>query len=284
MNLCEMFNELLSIPPYEINVQGYDTSKINHFRMVFIHSWRNTINKEIEDSFNVQELKKLIDDFNNILELPLLISLYRRYLWFQPTDKTMYLDFIKDLGSYEQEKQKLILNYINAGDFDSALTTVEEIFNSTFVDTTLIPPIKQRRLVDMLFEWWKLEDDIDREFVSMKQTRACDMRCAYLIKRIDERIADKNINPLELREYFTDSRALYILSYYTIGLKLGQLYFNINPTDREAYGPFYQFLRFWGCVEEERLILKYIAVNDFDKALQVVNTLDRHEATLCQYK
>ena len=133
----------------------------------------------------------------------------------------MHFDFIKDLGSYEQEKQTFILNYINVEDFDSALTTVEEIFNSTFLDTTLIPPIKQRRLVDMLFEWWKLENDIDREFVSMKKTKACDMRCEYLIKQIDERIADKNINPLELREYFTDSRALYILSYYTIGLKLG---------------------------------------------------------------
>ena len=284
MTLQNLLNEMTCIPNTDLQISNYNYQPIFDHRETYRKSLRNTINKEIENTLNIQELKNLIEDFKHTLEMPLLISLYRRYLWFQPTDKIVYFDLIKKLGSYEQEKQALILNYINVENFDSALTTVEEIFNATFLDTTLIPPIKQRHLADMLFERWKLEDDIDREFVSMKKTKACDMRLEYLIKQIDERIADKNINPLELREYFTDPRSLYILLYHSTGLEIGQRYFNINPTDRDGYGYFCAFLGFWHWVEEELLILDYLAVNDFDKALQIVNTLDRHEADPYWYK
>jgi hypothetical protein len=153
MNLCDMINELLSIPEYEITVHGYDTSELNVSRIAFLNSLRNTLHKEIDSSLNKNELKDLINTFELKLEKNLIIALYRKYLWLEPTDALMYHNFIKYINDSSTEKKQNILQFINNNNFVTALAVVENIFNDLFTGPTLIHPIKMRSLANMAWEY-----------------------------------------------------------------------------------------------------------------------------------
>jgi hypothetical protein len=268
MNLSEMIQEFLSVPDYEITVQGYDTSKLNSARAAFIKSLRNTLNREIENSLDVKELWKLIDTFELTLEKTLVIALYRRYLWLCPTDFRMYHNFVKCVDA---QKQDDILRHVNNNDFDAALTIVEGVFNALFNDPTLVKPINMRTVADMAEELCELE--YCDKLPEMEKTSARDNRYYYLMEQFRQRIIDPRTNIVELRDFFSLNPNASIILDCDIGLEIAKRYLNENPTDREMYCHILLFLRFWHLLEDETVLLQYIAVNDFDNALKVVNSI-----------
>ena len=267
MNLNEMIQEFLSVPDYEITVSGYDTTKLNNARTAFLKSLRNTINKEIENSLNAQELKELIDTYEQELENPLVIALYRRYLWLHPTDSHMYHNFSIHIDTQKQD----FLQYINNNDFDRALAVVERIFNDLFVNSDLTQPIKMRTIADIAKELFEL--DMKTNLTEMDKTSALSDRYYFLLEELRERITNPHTSIVELREYFSINDYYYIVLDCDLGLNIAKRYFNANPTDREMYGFFFHFLRFWNLAEDETVLLQFIAVNDFDKALKFINEL-----------
>jgi len=64
MNLKDMIEELISVPSYSVVVDGYSTVDINVYREIFLNSFHNTINKEIDRSLDAKELKDLIDNYS----------------------------------------------------------------------------------------------------------------------------------------------------------------------------------------------------------------------------
>jgi hypothetical protein len=267
MNLNEIIQEFLSVPNYEITVQGYDTIKLNSARTAFLNSLRNTLNKEIENSLDTKELKDLIGTFESKLDDPLIIALYRRYLWLQPTDVQMYHNFINHVSDRKQD----LLNNIKNNDFDAALTVIEEIFDALFADPTLVKPINMRTIADMAHELLELE--YGDKLPEMKKTSAYDKRYYYLLDQLKQRIANPHTNIVEFREFFSLNAGYEIVLDCDIGLEIAKRYFNANPTDREMYGYFFPFLRFWHLAEDETVLLQYIAVNDFENALKFINEL-----------
>lgn len=265
-----MIEELLSVPAYPITVNGYSTVELNTSREIFLHSFRNTINKEIDKELDAKKLKKLIDSYHEKLDLPLVIALYRRYLWLEPTDTNMYYDFINYIDKTDQEKS-ILRNLVKDQNFDDVLEAVEAIFNDIFVNPTLIPPIKLRTLADITWELYQIEHALV-DVASMKKTKAYDIRRDYLTEQIMQRVVDPKINIVELREFFTfKDITLSIFMYCDVGLEVAKRYLNVNPTDREIYGYICDFLSFWAFEEAYQLILQYIAVNDFDSALEIIN-------------
>jgi len=268
MNLKDMIEELISVPSYSVVVDGYSTVDINAYREIFLNSFRNTINKEIDKSLDAKELKDLIDNYSDRIDLSPVIALYRRYLWLEPTDTIMYHNFINHIDTTEQG---VLRDLVKGQNFDTALEVVENIFNNLFINTKLIPPVKLRTLADLTWELCQ----INRGFVdvaSMKKTKAYTIRCDYLEEQIIQRIIEPKINLFELREFFTFSEtSLYILMDCDFGLEVAKRYLNINSTDREFYGHVCNFMDFWNFEDAQRLILQYISVNDFDNALAVIN-------------
>ena len=267
MNLSEMINEFLSVPAYEITVHGYDTKKLNNARTAFLISLRNTLNKAIENSLDAKELEGLISSFELKLEKPLVIALYRRYLWLQPTDVHMYHNFSKHIGNQQQD----LLHHVNDNDFEAALAVVEDIFNALLVDPTSIKPIILRTIADIANELFELETS--NNLIEMKKTSAYNIRCDYLEDQLKQRIANPHTNIIELREFFSLNDSYGIILDCDIGLEIAKRYFNANPRDREMYGYVFHFLRFWHLAEDETVLLQYVAVNDFDNALKVINAL-----------
>jgi hypothetical protein len=268
MNLKDMIEELISVPSYSVVVDGYSTVDINAYREIFLNSFHNTINKEIDRSLDAKELKDLIDNYSERIDLSLTIALYRRYLWLEPTDTIMYNNFINHI---DKTKQGVLRDLVKSKNFDAVLEMVENIFNNLFVSTKLISPVKLRTLADLTWELCQ----INRGFVdvaSMKKTKAYTIRCDYLEELIIQRIIEPKINLFELREFFTFSEiSLYILMDCDFGLEVAKRYLNINSTDREFYGHVCNFMDFWNFEDAQRLILQYISVNDFDNALAVIN-------------
>ena len=269
MNLQEMMQEFLSVPAYEITVQGYDTSELNIARTIFLNSLRNTLHKEIENCTDAKEIEQLISTFEIELENSLIIALYRRYLWLRPTDIRMYHNFIKYINAQDQK----LLNYINNNDFNKALGVVEDTFNKLFIDNqVLIKPIELRTIINIAKELSYLEYDAtaSRYMIHMS---AINDRYYYLLTQLKQRIVDHKTNIIELREFFTVNAGYEITLYCDVGLEIAKRYFNANPTDREMYGIFFHFLRFWHLAENEMLLLQYVAFNDFDNALKFINDL-----------
>ena len=275
MDLNNMFNELLAVPKDDLVIPGYDTSDINLARKAFLNSWRNTINKKIENTFDRSELQFNINLFYNKIEKALLISLYRRYLWLRPKDNQMYKEFINNIHPYEEQKLALIEQGVNENNYDRALLLVEEVFLSTFSDKTLIPPIKLRSFVDIVHEYYEI-DELNEQFNAMSETGAKTMRLDYLRTILDERI-EKETNPLELRAFFTCKLSFHILMTVDWGIKIGQRYFQLNPTDRELYEIYAAFLSFWAWPDKELALLNHIACNDFEKANELVQAVREFE-------
>jgi hypothetical protein len=271
MTLYEQIKELINISSQDLKItvnRYYDELLV--FRTAYRNSLRNTVNKEIENSCDSSELNKLIFTFESQLEQSLVISLYRRYLWLEPTNTVMYQRFINYLGKNEQEKLKILIKALDADDFDTALSVVEEIFDNTFnFDPTLIKPINLRTLVDIATEYNKLDNSPG--IASMEKTEAARVRKLYLKDVIDDRINDPDINIIELREFFTNG-CLFISLPCEVGLAVGKRYFNLNKSDREMYARFCNFLGFWHLGSDAE-ILQYIAVNDFDNAFKVANAI-----------
>jgi len=271
MNLYELINEIAAISSNDLQLSDNRYKKILEYREAYYKSLFNTINKLIEGSFDKRELKKIIYLFSERLERALIVSLYRRYLWLDPTDTITYHNFIALL---DRNDQKILLDYVNKNNFDSALMVVEEIFNKIFLSSpALIPPIKMRSLADIAWELCQLDMGTIADIATMRKTSAYNMRYDYLSEQIKLRIADPNISMLELREFFTSNTSLGIVLDCGIGLTIAKRYFNASPTDHEMYGYFFTFLHFWHLTEEEQTLLQYVAVNDFDNALKFINAL-----------
>ena len=183
----------------------------------------------------------------------------------------MYHKFVDYLREHEQDKQILLVKALQTNDFDSALTLVEEIFDNTFAtDKTLIRSIDLRTLVDIANEYFTI--DVSPGIPSMNKTNARQIREYYLKEKMDERINNPNVNIIELREFFTTTQSLYIILPCELGLAVGRKYFNLNKADRELYAHFCNFLNFWNLGSAPE-ILQFVAVNDFDNALRVVNSI-----------
>jgi hypothetical protein len=270
MTLQDLITEIITIPTTDLNIIDSDYKLIMDYRNVYHTSLCNTISRLIETSLDKEELRGLIYSFNKTLELPLVVALYRRYLWLDPTDTIMYYDFVDYLDVSLQERE-LLRSLVDSQNFDAALEMVENIFNNIFVNTKLISPVKLRTLADLTWEFCQ----IDHAFVdvdAMKKTKAYRIRCDYLMEQIIQRIIDPKINILELREFFTfDKTSLYILMDCDFGLEVAKRYLNINPTDRDIYGYVCHYLSFWNFKEVEVLILQYVAENNFDGALELIN-------------
>jgi hypothetical protein len=267
MNLNEMIQEFLSVPDYEITVQGYDTGKLNSARTAFLNSLRNTLNKEIENCLDVKELAELISTYEIKLDKPLVIALCRRYLWLHPTDVHMYHNFIKHVEAQKQD----LLHHINNNEYDAALTLVEKNFDTLFVDSALIKPIEMRTVADIANELCELE--YCDKLPEMKKTSARNNRYYFLMEQLKQRITSSRTNIVEFQEFFSLNPDACIILDCDIGLEIAKRYLNANPTDREMYGYIFLFLRFWHLLEDETVLLQFVAVNDFDNALKVVNSI-----------
>jgi hypothetical protein len=175
---------------------------------------------------------------------------------------------------------------IKNNDLLVALDKIEELFNGTFSDPSLIQPIKLRTLCDICWEYENFFDCLrydvnfdDKEDITWK---VISRREHYLKDKIEERIADKNINLLELREFFTDKRGLFISLDCTYGLRVAKAYLNVNPTDREIYGQIITFLGFWHLDPDFLLVIKYVSVNDFRSALSFINNITIEEGSILE--
>lgn len=269
MNLYELIKEFLSVPDYEVTVSDYDTSELNAARTIFLNSLRNTLHKEIENCTDAKEIEQLISTFEIELENSLVVALYRRYLWLSPNDIRMYHNFIK----YTNVQDQNFLNYINNNDFNKALAVVEDTFNKLFIDNPiLIKPIELRTIVNIAKELSYLEYDTTASQYMMNMPIIED-RYYYLLTQLKRRIVDPHTDIIELREFFTMNAGYEITLYCDVGLEIAKRYFNANPTDREMYGIFFHFLRFWHLSEDDMTLLQYVALNDFDNALKFINDL-----------
>jgi hypothetical protein len=271
MTLYDLVNELIHISTNEIELNSERYEIILNYRETYRNSLRNTINKEIENSNSSSELNEIIAIFKDKLERTIVIALYRRYLWLEPTNTLMYQEFISYLGNSTTKTQQLLLA-INNNDFHAAILLVEEIFDDTFnADQSLIKPIQLRSFVDIAKEYAKLYGS--EGIASMTKTDAWNDRMNYLKEQIDLRINNSNINILELREFFTAKESLFIILNCELGLEIGKKYLAYNKYDREFYAYFCLFLNSWLFDSYEQLILQHIAANDFDNALKVVNSI-----------
>jgi hypothetical protein len=271
MTLYKLICELTNITTNDFKLTDKRYKKIVAARTAYRNSLRNTIGKEIENACNSSELNELIFTFESQLEQALVIALYRRYLWLEPSNAIMYQKFINYFCKSEQQKMQLLTAALADNDFDSALALVEKVFDNTFdSDSTLMRPSITRSLADIAQEYDKLDNSHDLD--SMKKTKAADIRKLYLKDLLEKRINNPNINILDLRDFFTSRQNLFISLNCEFGLAIGKRYFNLNKTDRSMYGYFCMFLDFWnlGNVTE---LLQFVAVNDFDNALKVVNSI-----------
>lgn len=285
MILKKMIDELISIPKTELESSNSNHCKdVLYAREAYRNSLRNSINKEIENTSDKDILRVLIDDRKRELETPLLIAVFRRYAWLNPLSKNLYRQFLEAAHERSIPNIDELEIAIQNNDLLVALYKIEELFNGTFSDSSLIQPIKLRTLCDICWEYENFFDCLrydvnfdDKDDITWK---VISKRNGYLRDKIEERIADKNINLLELREFFTDKRGLFISMDCTYGLRIAKAYLNVNPTDREIYGQIIKFLAFRHLDPDFLLVLKYVSVNDFRSALAFINNVTIEEGSI----
>jgi hypothetical protein len=112
-----------------------------------------TSDKEIENTSDKDILRVLIDDRKRELETPLLIAVFRRYAWLNPLSKNLYRQFLEVAHERSIPNIDELEIAIQNNDLLVALYKIEELFNGTFSDSSLIHPIKLRTLCDICWEY-----------------------------------------------------------------------------------------------------------------------------------
>jgi hypothetical protein len=274
MDLYKLVDELSIISNNVLNINDYQYKKLLSYKNAYFYSLCNTINRLIDYTFDKHELKKIIFEFSHKIEKPISIILYRRYFWLDPTDIIMYNNFIIFLNDIDKDKQNTLSIHVKNNEYDSSLTTIEDIYNNVFTNSSfLTDPIKMRSLANIAWELCQMNMETIADLAPMKKTSAYSRRCDYLTQQLKQRITDSHTSILELREFFSQDTTYGIVLDCDIGLDIAKKYFNANPIDHDMYGYFFTFLSFWHLSEEEHLLLQYVAVNDFENALKFINNL-----------